>query len=103
MVFSSGKKVSGTYTMLAYKKEGLVPRFSFSTSKKVAPTSVLRHRLRRVGYAVVEQIQKTYSINPGLYCFVFKINKGVSICSITPDVTGLLEKSGSLSKKTNII
>jgi RNase P protein component len=102
-VFLNGKKVSGVSVMLAYKKEGLVPRFSFSVSKKIAPTSVLRHRLRRVGYAVVETIQKTHTINPGLYCFVFKVRKNITQKSLILDIESVLVKSDSLSKKTNII
>jgi RNase P protein component len=89
--------------MLAYKKEGLKPRFSFSVSKKVAPSSVLRHRLRRVGYATVEKIAKTNTISPGLYGFVIKVSKNITITSLLPDVVQLLTKTGSLLKKEDII
>lgn len=102
-VFLNGKKVSGVSVMLAYKKEGLVPRFSFSVSKKIAPTSVLRHRLRRIGYAVIEEIQKTQTITPGLYCFVFKVNKNITRASLTLEIESVLLKTGLLSKKTNIV
>lgn len=102
-VFLNGKKVSGVSVMLAYKKEGLVPRFSFSVSKKIAPTSVLRHRLRRVGYAVIEKIQHTQTIAPGLYCFVFKVNKNITQESLVSEVELHLAKISSLSKKVNII
>jgi hypothetical protein len=56
-----------------------------------------------VGYATVEKIAKTNTISPGLYGFVIKVSKNITITSLLPDVVQLLTKTGSLLKKEDII
>ncbi len=54
-------------------KIGQKSRFSFSISKKVAKTAVLRNKLRRRGYSIVGRLLNEIPENR---CFVFVLKKG---------------------------
>jgi len=62
-VFLKGKSVFGPEISLVYIKqaEGVLPRFSFSVSKKVAKTAVLRNRIRRKAYSALSPLLKTFT------------------------------------------
>ncbi len=63
-VFLGGKSVFGPQISLVYIKqnENQHSRFSFSVSKKVAKTAVLRNRIRRRGYVALAPLLSTETV-----------------------------------------
>ncbi len=73
--------------------DGLKSIFSFSVSKKVSKSAVVRNKLRRRGYSVIES--NISNIKPEHFLF-FSYKKGgekVSYKELENNVVGLLEKS----------
>jgi ribonuclease P protein component len=68
-------------SLFLYKKPDIsATQFSFSVSKKVAKSAVVRNKLRRQGYTAIENILNT--VTPGFYC-MFNFKKGSSTLKAT--------------------
>jgi ribonuclease P protein component len=79
-------------SLFVYKKSDISPsQFSFSVSKKVAKSAVIRNKLRRRGYAAIKGMLA--KIKLGYYC-MFSFKKGASTLSasdISKEVQDILK------------
>ncbi len=55
--------LSGKFFNLSIYKLGSISKFSFSVSKKISKSAVLRNKLRRLGYGAVQELLK--DVKPG--------------------------------------
>lgn len=70
-------------------------RFSFSVSKKILKSAVLRNKQRRRGYSVINKHLKV--IKPGFLCFfVYKNGFHTNFSDLEKDIQGLLSLSGMI-------
>ncbi len=93
-ILTKGKRISTSHLLLyivkGYKEEG--SRFSFSVSKKVAKSAVLRNKLRRQGYSSLEdcllKVKKGY-----FFFFSIKSRDGLDYKVMKKEVLELLSNS----------
>ena len=79
------------------KKTGVTaPQVSFSVSKKVANTAVLRNRLRRRGYASVEALIPSLSPQALVLVSYLIPDTETPIKDLTLEIKGIFEKAGLL-------
>lgn len=57
---------------------GLPSRFAVAVSKKIAPTAVLRNKIKRVVYRAIETLDVGVLINQPGQMFIFGIKKDIS-------------------------
>lgn len=97
-VFKESHIISSPFLTLRYTnpKEGTF-RFSVVVSKKIAPTAVLRNRLRRRGYRAVQKIEKQLNKNVLGIFFLKKEAINLSQDDMMREMAVLLKKAGSIS------
>ena len=79
------------------KKAGAnAPQVSFSVSKKVANTAVLRNRLRRRGYSAVEALIPDLSPSTLILVSYLTPDTQTPIKDLTLEIKGIFEKAGLL-------
>lgn len=76
-------------------KSGTPSKFSFSISKKILKSAVLRNKQRRRGYSVIQK--HINSIKPNFFCFfVYKKGFCTKFSDLEKDIKGLLSQSGMI-------
>lgn len=95
----SGKRYNYSHFLvyISKTKEKTPSLFSFSVSKKVANTAVLRNKLRRQGYFIVSKYIK--NINNGYFVFFsYKKDKyPILFSKIESEITQILRDVGILN------
>ena len=81
------------YTYIVGQK---VPQISVSASKKVAPSAVLRNKLRRRGYAALEAVIPAVSPTAAVLVSYMTPDSTTSIAEITLEIKDIFKKAGIL-------
>ena len=98
-VFKTGRvQHSHSFWMRSFSlPEGIPSRFAVAVPKKVAPTAVLRNKIKRLVYKAIEMFDKEVLVTQPGCIIIFGLKKDVSkitFAEMSQELRGLLLKKG---------